>query len=663
MGVGCTMALNDVIVLMYADLTPKQISDWTAVIDHFCPDNKGEDSDYKYWGANRAWRAMVHAVRAIVGNNDEKLQLSRDGLSDLSDGHNGKRSLFKYVTTGDGFYEDGSFIQHFATAYTGGYGKALLGCIADVLYILHDTPFEVKDPESAHVYDWVYNAFAPLIYKHGEFMDMVRGREISRHGVTDVKAGITAIAAIIRLSQLAPQLHRQRLQSMVKYWLSHIENFYSNVSVEMIYLAKNIMQDAFIKPMEEPVLNKVFAGMDRAVHLRKGWGFGISMNSARQSYYETHTFNYENGKGYYTAEGMTYLYLSDPKQYSDAFWPTVNSSRLPGTTEDAGLVRGDASGYSWNPLTYSSKTWVGGASDGVHGVVGMEQDAWGATLTSKKSWFLFDDEVVCLGAGITSTDNRPIHTLIENRKLNKRGDNKLTVDGRTDTSAASETQTFKVPEWMHLAGTAAGSDIGYYFPDSGNVKALREKRSGKWSAINRYNFPASDPTYTNYFQELYLDHGANPTNAMYAYVLLLNKSIAGVKEYAAKPDIIIIENSENVQAVKESKINTMGINFWKDTITTVSVNNKKAYITSNKKAGVLLTQKGSQLTVAVSDPTQINTEAISIEIKQSAAGIINADKEIIVEQLSPTLKLKVRTDKTYGKSLKASFRIKTTNPV
>ena len=42
---------------------------------------------------------------------------------------------------------------------------------------------------------------------------------------------------------------------------------------------------------------------------------------------------------------------------------------------------------------------------------------------------MFDDEVVCLGAGITSASGNDIATTIENYKIDSAGDNALTVDG------------------------------------------------------------------------------------------------------------------------------------------------------------------------------------------------------------------------------------------
>lgn len=651
--IGAPLALNDIMVLLHEDLTPKQIKDWTAVIDHFCPNNGGDDSDYKYWGANRAWRATVHAVGSTVENNAKKLALARDGLSDVSDGHTGKRSLFKYVTTGDGFYQDGSFIQHFAVAYTGGYGKSLLGNLADVLYLLHDTPFDVTDTEKANVYDWVYSAFVPLIWKHGEFMDMVRGREIARWGMTNTKAGAAAIGAMVRLSETAPAPHKARLQGLAKYWLSNVPQFWDAASISIAQSAKAIVRNNGIKALEQPPLNKVYAGMDRVVHRRMNWALGLAMNSTRQSYYETHTYNFENGKGWYTAEGATYLYSGERDAYGDAYWPTVNPHRLAGITENSAQQRADASGYSWNPLTFSNKSWVGGASDGEYGVAGMEQQAWGSSLTSKKSWFLFDDEVVCLGAGIICYEAGAVHTMVENRKLNAKGDNKLTVDGVKKDGAGHT--VLANTHWMHLEGAVPGASVGYYFPASSTVETFREKRSGKWSAINKFNFPPGDPTFTNNFQEIWIDHGDRPQNAGYAYVLLPSKSAEEVKQYAAHPDIRLLQNSPAVQAVMDKSTGSIGANFWTDSLVTVFDASGKPLLSCNKKAAVLLRQVGDSVSLAIADPTQLNNGTIEIEFHRPASSVVATHNAIKVVQRSPTVKWQVQTAGTRGQSLRTTF--------
>src|SRR5207248_41740 len=139
-----------------------------------------------------------------------------------------------------------------------------------------------------------------------------------------------------------------------------------------------------------------FTHMDRAVHLRPGWCFGLAMFSSRIANYES--INGENLQGWYTSEGMTYLYNADLAHYADDFWSTVNPYRLPGTTVDT-QIRAPASDQG----RQSSNPWVGGASiQNLYGVSGMQLSATSSSLTARKSWFMFDNEIVCLGTGITS---------------------------------------------------------------------------------------------------------------------------------------------------------------------------------------------------------------------------------------------------------------------
>jgi hyaluronate lyase len=164
------------------------------------------------------------------------------------------------------------------------------------------------------------------------------------------------------------------------------------------------MNDSSVTPLSELVQNKVFAGMDRIVHLRPGFGFGISMSSNRVANYES--INGENLKGWHTGNGMTYLYNGDLTQFNKDYWPTVNSLRLPGTTTDGS--QGAKNRY------LSPKTWVGGSSvNGLYGTAGIELDMDNSTLTGKKSWFMFDNKIVALGAGITANDSRNVETIVE----------------------------------------------------------------------------------------------------------------------------------------------------------------------------------------------------------------------------------------------------------
>ncbi|UUZ97001.1 discoidin domain-containing protein [Paenibacillus sp. P25] len=631
--IGVPLALNDIVVILYNQLTSAQIVSYMNAVGHFQP-------AVLQTGANRVWECTINAVRGIIVKDSAKIAGARDGLS----------AVLAYITTGNGFYEDGSFIEHVKYSYNGGYGKALLSSISKVLYVLDGSAWTVTDPNKQNVFKWVYDSFEPLIYK-GSMLDMTRGREISRADGENHAAGHDVIQSIIQIAQFAPEPDAAKFKSMVKYWIQAdtSRNFFAYATLYTIVKGKAIVNDAAIVSRGELVKYKQYPAMDRAVQLRPGYGFGLSMSSSRIANYES--INFENWKGWYTGDGMTYLYNNDLTGYSDGFWPTVNPYRPPGTTVDT-QTRANGSGYGY----LSSKNWAGGTSIlDAFGVSGMELSASGSTLTAKKSWFMFDNEIVALGSGITSTDSRTIETIVDNRKINSTGDNALTVNGTVKPAGLGWSETMSSVSWIHLAGNAPGSDVGYYFPDAGTtVKGLREARTGSWNAINGNESTA--PLTRNYLS-LWFDHGINPTNGAYSYVILPNKTATEVSSYAANPDITIMENSANTQAVKENTLNITGVNFWNDIVKSAGG------ITSNKKASVMTHETANDIEVAISDPTWANNGTISIEINQSAYGILSADSRITVTQLSPTIKMTVNVNGARGGTFKAKFGFNSGTPV
>ncbi len=171
--IGTPLALNNASVLLSDQLSSTQLGNYMRAIDTFTPDpvplGKGIST-----GANRVWKVEVVGLRAVLLHDATKLARARDTLDDV----------FPYVTSGDGFYTDGSFIQHGKHPYTGGYGIDLLMEIGNILYLLGGSAYAVTDPGVQNVFDVVTSAFAPLIYR-GAMMDMVRGREVSRYSNQD----------------------------------------------------------------------------------------------------------------------------------------------------------------------------------------------------------------------------------------------------------------------------------------------------------------------------------------------------------------------------------------------------------------------------------------------------------------------------------------------
>jgi len=493
----------------------------------------------------------------------------------------------------------------------------------------------------ANVYRWVYDSYEPLIYRGG-MMAMTQGREASRSGSTEHGTGHGIMQSILRISQFAPPDDRMRMRSMLKAWAESdtSRNFVGTASLPIRTDAKQLLADPNVAARAELLGNRVFASMDRVVHLGAGFGLGLSMSSTRVYTYES--INTENLRGWYTGDGMMYLYNADLTQFTDNFWPTVNPRRLPGTTVDAVQTRANGSGQSTAP----AYNWVGGASLGRYGAAGMQLDGWSNSLTAKKSWFMFDDEIVCLGSGITSTDNRTIETTIENRLLNTGGTNALVVDGVAQPGAPGWSETLNGVRWAHLAGRVGGSDIGYYFPAATTVQALRETRTGAWSDINGGG--STTPLSRSYLT-LWLDHGANPAGSSYAYAVLPGRTATQVSGYAVSPQFTVLENSAAIQAVRETSLGITAANFWNDGRASVGG------ITVDRKASVVVQEAGGFLEVAVSDPTQANPGTITVELPAAVRAPVRIEAGVTVEQLTPSLRLTINVSGARGKTFRARF--------
>lgn len=627
--IGSPQYLNDITVLLFEDLSAAQIASYNRAIDAFVPDptRRTVQPSLLETGANLVDKAFVVILRGATGASDAKLIQGRDAIS----------PVFPYVTRGDGFYADGSFVQHDVIAYTGSYGTVLLDRLSEMLYLLNGSPWQVVDPQAANMYRWIEDSFEPLIYK-GAMMDMVRGRATSREQSTDHTAGRGTIKSILRLSEAAPAAESTRIKSAVKAWIQQdvsFDNYYVGLSMYDIALMKNLLQDSSILPREDLVKNQVFAGMDRVIHLRPGFGFGISMSSNRIASYEYG--NGENKKPWHTGNGMTYLYNDDLTQYSDGYWATADMLRLPGTTTD-----GSSSSLRDWKYYLSPKSWVGGASlDGQYGAAGMELDVENSSLTGKKSWFAFDNEIVALGTGIAGGDGRQVETIVDNRKVSE-GSGTLTVNGTVLPVQPGWSEKFSDVSWAHLDGNGKG-DIGYYFPKAAMLQGKREARTGSWKDVNN---GGSAAPLTREYVSLAFDHGTNPSIGSYSYVLLPNYDVQATLGYSQAPDITVLSNGTSVQSVREHKLGITAINYWLPAVVDG--------IASKQPASALVKETDSELVIAVSDPTQ-NQSQIVMELNRKGWKLATADSTIAVQQTEPSIKLTVDTAGAKGRTHTVRF--------
>ncbi|MGW8952733.1 polysaccharide lyase 8 family protein [Streptomyces sp. NPDC055709] len=606
--IGAPQALLDTCVLMYDRLSATQIANHCRAVDHFVPDSAVGSYTGTSTGANRVDLCRVLALRGVVGGNSAKIALARNALS----------PVFPYVTSGDGLYADGSFVQHGTIPYTGSYGAVMLGGLGMLFALLAGSSWAVTDPNRQIVLDAVENAWAPFLY-NGLIMDNVSGRGMSR-GISatdpeqiqadDHLRGHGILSSIVLLGQGASATENARWRGMVKGWMQR--DYYSpplsNPSLGLVSLArlKSVADDTSVTAVAEPTGHRLFSSMARATHRRPGWAASISMANKRISYYETG--NGENLRGWHTGSGMLYWWGDTYAngQYSDAFWPTVDPYRLPGTTTSRQTLA-DGAGGDWGAAK-PDVNWVGGATDGTRAAIGQYLRGLQSTLMAKKSWFCLDDSIVCLGAGITCTDGTAVESVVENRNLGPTGTHAFTVNGTVKPVSHPWSETLTGATWAHIGGMG-----GYVFPGGATVKALREERTGRWSDINR---SMSTTALTRRYLTLYTDHGTNPSDATYAYILMPGANTTQTAARAADSGWVqILANTDDQQGVRVPSLGFTGVNFW--------FGGTVGALTASVPCCVMITEKSDGTAViCVSDPMRMQT-GLSLTWNRAVASVIS----------------------------------------
>lgn len=567
--IGSPRLLMDITAALYAQAGPDRVAAACAAVDHFIPDTMLTDYSGTSTGANRVDLCRSVALRGILGRSPQKIALARDALS----------PVFPYVTQGDGLYADGSFVQHTWVAYSGTYGQVLLDGLGRLLALLAGSPWEITDPGRQHILDSVEHAYAPLIHD-GLVMDCVNGRAISRgylrsddQGVMrgDHYHGQALIAAITLLADGASPEERERWYGRIKGWIERdtVSPMLTSRQFGVGDLARlHAVAASPVPAAPEPLGHRLFPAMDRAVHRTPRFTAALAMASDRIAHYECG--NGENPRGWHTGSGMlSWWPRGSGDQYTDWYWPTVDWYRLPGTTVSTRRLA-DRVGGEWGAPRPAVR-WVGGTTDGTYAAVGQHLKGLGSALQARKSWFFLDDAVVCLGAGITCTDGVPVETVVDNRNLGENGTQPL-VRGRN---------------WAHLEGHG-----GWVLPHGGELRTLRDDRTGAWADINTTSSPERR---TRRWQTLWLDHGTDPADAGYAYVLLPGATRAETAARAGDRHwLTVLANDTTAQAVAVPRPGVTACTFW--TAGTVGE------LTVSAGASVLVVRRGRTAALRISEP-------------------------------------------------------------
>ncbi|MBR2467225.1 MAG: hypothetical protein IKB38_09910 [Clostridia bacterium] len=533
--------------------------------------------------------------------------------------------------------------------------------------LLGGTPMEYISPKQYELYNIAKYMFEAACYKGQGFMGF-NGRGTAG---TEFGCGVTIMNGVLPFIGLFGEEEDMHLKKLIKRCASTpklIKMLKSACSVYNFAKLMEILRDDSISAVNDYELGHAWFTADRFVQHRNDYAFFLAMPSSRHPSYES--INSANKRGWYTCDGAVYYYNDTDRAAYDGVNFIMNPElcqRVAGTTVDARERQPWSYRSGWRPSTafsgtmdvlkkygmgafeYESYHYEGHEADGTEDKdYGGGFTFWENDLTARKSYYFFDKECVCLGAGINSTMNSNVLTTLEHRRLVKNKDPRGAEDVYVD-GALMPKDDFEVikndPEWIHLEGFA-----GYVLPAGGVARVSKYKHVPNTSGKDDYF--VSDPDGKIYengkpFFEINLYHGENPKDASYEYIVLPNATPEETKAYSATPEVEIIKNTKKCQAVRKEALGLTFITFFEA--------GECCGIKANAPCIVSVLEKDGVKTVSVADPTQKLSE-VKLTLDKRYA-LLSAPIIARVDQKRGVSVITAKTEELACEPVRVSFKV------
>lgn len=510
----------------------------------------------KWTGANRTDIALHWIYRSCLTQNEADLKTAID-------------NVFNPVvyTTEEGFQHDNSYFQHGEQLYIGGYGDEILKGVTQVASYALGTQYQLDKEKVELLSKFMRETYYRAVRGQNMSFDVV-GRSVSRPGLLNKRTTATYAKRMIDIDP------------------THADEY------KAIIARLNRKQPADYQVTASHT--HYFRG-DYSLHVRPQYNFDVRLASTRTKKCEYG--NKENLKTYFMSDGCTNITQTGDEYFN--IFPVWNWCHIPGTTAPQ-LEKVPMDPKAWGVL--GTSTYAGGVSDSIYGATAYAYMDTNPEVNTgaKKSWYFFDNEVVCLGAGIQSTSTYPVHTTV-NQCFLKGGI--LVNKGDKEETLANGSHTLQAPQWV------LHDKIGYFFPQKEEVFLTAQTQSGRWYDINTSKSKKEEKmdVFT-----LGINHGVGPKDGSYAYIVVPGKTSAQeMKAYQKKNAIEILSNNPKIQAVRNTKLNVWMVTFFEAGTFT----HKELSVTVDKPCILMIkdiTSKSANLHIA--DPGQTQSP-IQVELK------------------------------------------------
>lgn len=486
-------------------------------------------------GANGAWRTTNYLFEALATHNDANIRAGFDTMVQTV-------TVDNSGAVHEAVQPDASFWAHGAQLYSEGYGMILFVNVALWADAARGTGFAFSRDNLDTIANYIVNGTRWMI--RGEIGMLYLGYRPPKTiaGVTSQSSEfIEPLTKMVRTDPLYASAYRGLLDSILGKTRSN-----------------GLVGD------------KYFWRSEFSSHLRDGYGIFTRLNSSRTvgSEYRS-TFRPEVGNEIvWNSAGATAIQVNN-HEYS-GLAPAFDWFHYPGVT--APYVKEQTQGSTGN-----GGAFTGGVSDGTYGASVYSLDR--AATKANKSYYYFDDEMVALGSGITSTSGAPIHTTV-NQAVAK---GNASADGKPVPAGSDSVENLS---WAY------NDEVGYVFPAKQGVHVANKTQTGSWLDQD----PVSRQAFT-----LYVDHGAKPQDAGYEYVVLPGKKPDQVQAYAANPAVKVLRNDTDVQAVQHSGLHRTMATFYRPGRLELGAGRS---LEVSQPSIVILDESGATPVVSVANPSR-----------------------------------------------------------
>ncbi len=453
-------------------------------------------------------------------------------------------------------------IYHHNTAYLAAYGGGAINIMAEIAYFLHGTRFALDAPTRASIaasldaYQVSSNRYSVHLGLCGRMPE--RSEPLLELIGTFAYLGLTGDRAMGESFLRHWDPRDPQVAAIIPNCLNSINYFTTLGQMNLIRTAAREFPKAGWQPRATPQGAWVFPYGSYAVLRRADWMVSVRAFS-RQA------FNYEYGIdgepqnlwGKYANFGTTLIYgkggavgsgLDTARGWDWSRWPGATAINLP-------LGKLEAAKHH----VYGTEAFVGGlaAEDGIGLFAARLKDPTDEhPLRADKSWFLFGDQVVCLGSGITTEESQhPAETTLFQTTLGDRPQQPMWIGSPSPITEA---------EWQGPVLKAGSLWLvdplgnGYTLPDARNLQVRRGRQESKTPLGVASEGPVA---------VAWLDHGLQPAGASYHYVIHPQQSPKEVARRLEHPDYAVLRHDSQAHVVQHQGGRLIGYVLFDSAVT------------------------------------------------------------------------------------------------